>query len=88
MLELLNEMKDVLDEAAIDIEKFINGTNAAAGRARKKMQQIKKMGQEMRIMIQDEKNRRKGGGKKVAKKKGKKAVAEKVVEKKSKKGKK
>uniref|UniRef100_A0A6M3JUM1 Histone H1 n=1 Tax=viral metagenome TaxID=1070528 RepID=A0A6M3JUM1_9ZZZZ len=90
MQKLLDEMKEVLEDADIDIEKFVNGTNAAGSRARKKMQAIKKMAQELRIKIQDEKNKRAGkGGGKVAKKKAgkvKKAEEKKVV--KEKKGKK
>jgi len=71
MQKLLNEMKEVLDDADIDIEKFVNGTASAGSRARKKMQAIKKMAQELRIKIQDEKNKRKGGGKVAKKKVGK-----------------
>ena len=92
MQKLLNEMKEVLDGADVDVEKFVNGTASAGGRARKKMQMIKKMAQELRIKIQDTKNDRKGGGKvakkKAGKVKGKKAVVEEKVEKKTKKGKK
>ena len=90
MQKLLNEMKEVLDDADIDVEKFVNGTASAGSRARKKMQAIKKMAQELRIKIQDEKNKRKGGGN-VAKKKagkGKKVVEVEKAEKKTKKGKK
>ena len=92
MQKLLNEMKEVLDDADIDVEKFVNGTASAGSRARKKMQMIKKMAQELRIKIQDTKNDRKGGGKvakkKTGKVKGKKAVVEEKVEKKTKRGKK
>ena len=89
MQKLLCEMKEILDDADIDVEKFINGTASAGSRARKKMQAIKKMAQELRIKIQDEKNVRKGGGKVAKKKTGKvkKAVEEKKVVK-EKKGKK
>jgi len=89
MQKLLCEMKEILDDADIDVEKFINGTASAGSRARKKMQAIKKMAQELRIKIQDEKNVRKGGGKVAKKKTGKvkKSVEEKKVVK-EKKGKK
>jgi len=70
MQKLLWEMREVLDDADIDVEKFVNGTASAGSRARKKMQAIKKMAQELRIKIQDTKNVRAGkGGGKVAKKK-------------------
>jgi len=73
MKQLLIDMKEILEDVEVDIDKFVNGTNAAAGRARKKMQQIKKMAQEMRVMVQEEKNARVSGKKTVKKKsKGKK----------------
>lgn len=52
--EELNQLVDELEE---DIDKFYEKGNKAAGtRARKKLQEIKKLSQEIRLEIQDMKN--------------------------------
>lgn len=80
MKELLDSMKVTLEDVTVDIDKFISGNNAAAGRVRKRMMKIKKMAQEMRVRVQEEKNNRKGGGKSMGKKAVKKGKKEVVVE--------
>jgi len=72
MDQLLIDMKEVLEDVTVDLIKFVNGTASAGARVRKKMQQIKKMAQELRIMVQDEKNKRTGKKKKTIKKNKKK----------------
>ena len=72
MDQLLIDMKEVLEDVTVDLIKFVNGTASAGARVRKKMQQIKKMAQELRIMVQDEKNKRAGKKKKTIKKNKKK----------------
>jgi len=72
MDQLLIDMKEVLEDVTVDLIKFVNGTASAGARVRKKMQQIKKMAQELRIMFQDEKNKRTGKKKKTIKKNKKK----------------
>ena len=52
--EELNQLVEELEE---DIDKFYDKGNKAAGtRARKKLQEIKKLSQEIRLEIQDMKN--------------------------------
>ena len=67
MDQVLIDMKEMLEDTEVDLIKFINGTASAGARVRKRMQEIKKMAQELRIMVQGEKNKR--SGKKVIKKK-------------------
>ena len=57
MLEKLTEMQDKMIEITEETEKFVNKGNKAAGkRARIAVQDLKKMGQELRVMIQEKKN--------------------------------
>lgn len=51
------ELNALVDELEVDIDKFYEKGNKAAGtRARKKLQEIKKLSQEIRLEIQDMKN--------------------------------
>lgn len=51
------ELNQLISELEPDIDKFYEKGNKAAGtRARKKLQEIKKLSQEIRLEIQDMKN--------------------------------
>jgi hypothetical protein len=51
------EIKALIDELEPDMEKFYEKGNKAAGtRARKTLQELKKLAQEVRLEIQDMKN--------------------------------
>ena len=51
------EIKSLIDELEPDMEKFYEKGNKAAGtRARKTLQELKKLAQEVRLEIQDKKN--------------------------------
>ncbi|WP_234571929.1 histone H1 [Rhodohalobacter sp. 614A] len=51
------ELNQLISELEPDIDKFYEKGNKAAGtRARKKLQEIKKLSQEVRLEIQDMKN--------------------------------
>ncbi len=53
----IDQMKSLLDELEPDMVKFYEKGNKAAGtRARKTLQEIKKVSQEIRLEIQDMKN--------------------------------
>ena len=54
-----NAIKQLVDETTDDVQKFIDGNNAAGGRVRKHMQTIKKLAQEVRKEVQEVKNSRK-----------------------------
>jgi ABC-type Zn uptake system ZnuABC Zn-binding protein ZnuA len=53
----VEEIKNLVDETAEEMEKFYDKGNKAAGtRARKGLQELKKLAQEIRLEIQDKKN--------------------------------
>lgn len=53
----IEEVKNLMTELEEDLEKFYDKGNKAAGtRARKQLQDLKKLSQEIRIEIQDIKN--------------------------------
>ena len=53
----IQQMKSLLDQLEPDLVKFYEKGNKAAGtRARKTLQEIKKVSQEIRLEIQDYKN--------------------------------
>ncbi len=53
----IDEVKNLMAELEDDMDKFYNKGNKAAGtRARKQLQDLKKLSQEIRLEIQDIKN--------------------------------
>ena len=54
--ELIDTMQDEMHSAHEEIEKFINGNKSAVTRARKSMQNIKTVAQNIRQQIQAMKN--------------------------------
>lgn len=53
----IDEVKTLMTELEDDMDKFYNKGNKAAGtRARKQLQNLKKLSQEIRLEIQDIKN--------------------------------
>lgn len=53
----LEEVKNLTNELEVELEKFYDKGNKAAGtRARKQLQELKKLSQEIRLEIQDIKN--------------------------------
>jgi len=53
----IDEIKSLVDEATVEMDKFYGKGNKAAGtRARKALQELKKLAQEVRLEIQDIKN--------------------------------
>ena len=53
----LEQLIALLEETRVDHDKFFNGGNNAAGtRARKAMQEVKVLAQELRVEVQDTKN--------------------------------
>jgi len=52
-----DQIKDLVSEMEVDLNKFYDKGNKAAGtRARKHLQSLKKLAQEIRLEIQDIKN--------------------------------
>lgn len=55
----IEEVKNLMTELEEDMEKFYDKGNKAAGtRARKQLQELKKLSQEIRLEIQDMKNQK------------------------------
>ena len=54
---LFDELQDSVNDCQTDVTKFVEGNNSAGTRVRKAMQAIKALAQEVRIEVQDQKNR-------------------------------
>ena len=52
-----DELQNVINDCQYDVTKFIEGNNSAGTRVRKAMQMIKKMAQDIRVEVQDQKNK-------------------------------
>jgi len=52
-----DELQNVINDCQSDVTKFIEGNNSAGTRVRKAMQAIKKMAQDIRVEVQDQKNK-------------------------------
>ena len=51
-----DELQNVINDCQSDVTKFIEGNNSAGTRVRKSMQAIKKMAQDIRVEVQNQKN--------------------------------
>jgi len=51
-----DELQNVINDCQSDVTKFIEGNNSAGTRVRKAMQLVKKMAQDIRVEVQDQKN--------------------------------
>ena len=56
VIKLMQQMEKEFIGACHDSEKFVDGNNSAGTRVRKYMQNIKKIAQEVRVEIQDQKH--------------------------------
>ena len=54
---LFDELQDTVNDCQTDVTKFIDGNNSAGTRVRKAMQAIKALAQEVRVEVQEQKNR-------------------------------
>ena len=52
-----DELQNVINDCQSDVTKFIEGNNSAGTRVRKAMQAVKKMAQDIRVEVQDQKNK-------------------------------
>jgi len=52
-----DELQDTINDCQSDITKFIDGNNSAGTRVRKAMQLVKQLAQNIRIEVQDQKNK-------------------------------
>ena len=52
-----DELQDAINDCQSDITKFIEGNNSAGTRVRKAMQLVKRLAQDIRLEVQDQKNK-------------------------------
>ena len=55
---LFDGLQDVVNDCQTDVIKFVEGNNSAGTRVRKAMQAVKSLAQEVRVEVQDQKNRK------------------------------
>tara|TARA_R100001510_G_C7458260_1_gene79961 strand:+ start:45 stop:239 length:195 start_codon:yes stop_codon:yes gene_type:complete len=53
---LYDELQDVVNDCQSDVTKFVDGNNSAGTRVRKAMQTVKRIAQDVRVEVQDQKN--------------------------------
>ena len=54
---IFDELQDAINDCQNDVTKFVEGNNSAGTRVRKAMQTVKSLAQEVRVEVQDQKNR-------------------------------
>ena len=54
---LFDDLQDAVNDCQADITKFVEGNNSAGTRVRKAMQLVKSLAQEVRVEVQDQKNK-------------------------------
>jgi len=52
-----DQLQDAINDCQTDVTKFVEGNNSAGTRVRKAMQAVKSLAQDIRIEVQDQKNR-------------------------------
>ena len=54
---LFDNLQDVINDCQTDVTKFVEGNNSAWTRVRKAMQAVKSLAQDVRLEVQDQKNK-------------------------------
>ena len=54
---VFDELQDAINDCQTDVTKFVEGNNSAGTRVRKAMQDVKSLAQDIRVEVQDQKNR-------------------------------
>ena len=52
-----DDLQNAINDCQSDVTKFIEGNNSAGTRVRKAMQVVKQLAQDIRVEVQDQKNR-------------------------------
>ena len=55
--QTFDDLQDVINDCQTDIIKFIEGNNSAGTRVRKAMQAVKSLAQDVRVEVQEQKNK-------------------------------
>ena len=53
-----DELQDAINDCQSDVTKFVEGNNSAGTRVRKAMQAVKSLAQDIRVEVQDQKNKK------------------------------
>ena len=51
-----DELQDAINDCQSDVTKFVDGNNSAGTRIRKAMQEVKRLAQDVRVEVQEQKN--------------------------------
>ena len=51
-----DELQNAINDCQADVNKFVEGNNSAGTRVRKAMQEVKRLAQDVRVEVQDQKN--------------------------------
>ena len=54
---LFDDLQDVVNDCQTDLTKFVDGNSSAGTRVRKAMQTIKSLAQDVRVEVQEQKNK-------------------------------
>ena len=54
---IFDELQDAINDCQSDVTKFIEGNNSAGTRVRKAMQAVKSLAQDIRLEVQEQKNK-------------------------------
>jgi len=52
-----DELQNVINDCQTDVSKFVEGNNSAGTRVRKAMQTVKSLAQDIRVEVQEQKNK-------------------------------
>ena len=52
-----DELQNAINDCQYDVTKFVEGNNSAGTRVRKAMQLVKQLAQDIRVEVQDQKNK-------------------------------
>ena len=52
-----DELQNVINDCQTDVTKFVEGNNSAGTRVRKAMQEVKRLAQDVRVEVQEQKNK-------------------------------
>ena len=55
--QTFDDLQDAINDCQSDVTKFVEGNNSAGTRVRKAMQVVKQLAQDIRVEVQDEKNK-------------------------------
>ena len=55
--EMHDNIQNLINDCQSDVTKFVEGNNSAGTRVRKAMQAVKSLAQEIRLEVQDQKNK-------------------------------